>query len=88
MGNNTIENELRLKKDRIRLKAILSDREYSRMIKREKREATLKAGGQVFDDLTGRTYFQRGIDEPAEFRNMGSHFKQHRERMKNASING
>jgi len=87
MGNNTVENELRLKQDRVKLKVELSDREYFRLLQREKREATLKAGGQVFDDMTGRTYFQRGMDEPAEFRNMTNHFKQHRERMTNARSN-
>jgi hypothetical protein len=58
--------------------ARLSDREKHRLKERAKREAVLKAGSMVFDDLTGRTYFNKGMDDPNSTRRKEQYREQRR----------
>ena len=66
----------------------LSPREKVRLKQRAKREAVMRAGQMLWDDLTGRSYFNRGIDDPNLKGGARRTFKEHRERMTRASING
>ena len=68
--------------------ARLSDREQYRLKERAKREAVLRAGSMVFDDLTGRTYFNKGTHDPSLKGGVRRTFMEHRERAERARING
>ncbi len=78
----------RFEREKKRLKKILTPKEYNRMVEQHHFQIRSAAGQQVFDDLTGRTYTQKGANEPVGFRNMTEHFKLHRERAKRAKFNG
>ncbi len=67
----------RMEKQARRYVDSLSDREKMRFKQREKRDALHRAGAMVWDDWTGRTYFNRGIDDP-KIKTYGNQYKEHR----------